>query len=947
MKFLMDPRSVLLTHLLPVILLFLFAYSQYTIIHSLIDEDNLAIAKKFAISLGSISLLHLVIAGLSYLRKKPLGILYGLLSIATVCFWIGAYFFLGRDMLPDVPRWMMPEEPVFFILMLLMPTLAQSVLVLANAISPNPESKSAWKSFLLSALVPCFWFLVSRFPYSFREPEFMRHRFFEHLMVVVVIASFVLFFVLLARGFLILFSRGSSLLQKYPLLYKIPITLIFPLLGLAVNSGHLMMRYTGGEFGFFGNFSNKWFYILAIVNGLALCLPNLPNRWYRLVLFLWRSCTFAYTLYFFLAFLPYMFLAVPMIVMAGIGFLILTPCILFLLHVNIMSKDIQFLKTQLSPGLLAIGAMVFFLLIPAAVTRSYLDDRTSLHQALDYIYHPDYDSESTVDQDSVEGLLKVLRVHKRRDRGFSPGKQVPFLSSYYTWLVLDNLTISDKKLDLMQQVYEGQNSVRLREGIAPIKTAEIQSISSSSTYDRQQDAWTSWIDLELHQDNDRLRAGEYLCHFNLPNGCWVSDYYLYVEDRKEMGLLTEKKAAEWVYSQIRSRNRDPGLLTYISGNTLSFRVFPFVRKQTRKTGIQLIHKEPFQLDFDGRKIMLGDPSEQAQVKSASSSDGEVIYVSKAEKQTLKEVYRQPYMHFLVDVSLDMALNKDRQIARLQSLLDSKELPLQGAKISFVNTYGKTTEFGESWTQDLRQQACEGGFYLRRAMDQVLVQSYKEMSDRYPVMLVLTDSLHEAILPGDFRDLAMSYPESPYFYAWTDEGLTQHSLNKAPKQIIARPQELQLSHPVFAWPGAGERMAYLDTLSQPSIVLNSDIISPPQQNIAAKDWQAGLSIWGAYLSQVLHPDREEHSWLQMVRASFKSRIMNPYTAYMVVENEAQKLALLRKQEQILSGKQSLDAGEELRPMSEPGIGTMLLLLTMMLFVARKLAKIRSKGQSFVD
>jgi 3-phosphoglycerate kinase len=90
--------------------------------------------------------------------------------------------------------------------------------------------------------------------------------------------------------------------------------------------------------------------------------------------------------------------------------------------------------------------------------------------------------------------------------------------------------------------------------------------------------------------------------------------------------------------------------------------------------------------------------------------------------------------------------------------------------------------------------------------------------------------------------------------------------------------------------------------------------------------------GEWLAQTLHPETADEAWLALVKHSFESKILTPVTAYMVVENEAQKAILAKKQAQVLSGNKSLDLGEDTQRMSEPSIW--LLALLLLLYLAYK-------------
>jgi hypothetical protein len=63
-------------------------------------------------------------------------------------------------------------------------------------------------------------------------------------------------------------------------------------------------------------------------------------------------------------------------------------------------------------------------------------------------------------------------------------------------------------------------------------------------------------------------------------------------------------------------------------------------------------------------------------------------------------------------------------------------------------------------------------------------------------------------------------------------------------------------------------------------------------------------------------------------------MTPVTSYLVVENEAQKAMLKKKQEQALSGNKSLDLGEDTQRMSEPRLILLTILLGLILWFREK-------------
>jgi hypothetical protein len=146
--------------------------------------------------------------------------------------------------------------------------------------------------------------------------------------------------------------------------------------------------------------------------------------------------------------------------------------------------------------------------------------------------------------------------------------------------------------------------------------------------------------------------------------------------------------------------------------------------------------------------------------------------------------------------------------------------------------------------------------------------------------------------------------------------------------------INTTNKVLAFPNPANPIAYLKKDSLASIVLRNDRFEIDEETLKEKDWSSGLALQGQYLSQILHPETADTKWLSLIRQSFKTKLLSPYTAYMVVENEAQKAMLLRKQQEALSGKKNLDLDEEVERMSEPNIWLLLGLLLFFLGYQRR-------------
>lgn len=928
MKTFLNPKWLLLINSLPIFIVLLLLTGEFSIIKSLFDSSELRLWYIFGISLGLMGLVHAGFSIWAIRLKKDLSSLYAAITLVIYITFLYLYFYNIDSIFPsNVPDWMFSGNIILYVATFLMPTLIHALFILIIRHTPENENIKAFKNFLFALAVPLFWYLSYQIILPLRYAA--NSNFAIHLLVVLGISSTLLFLFFLIRGVVILSSRNSEKLDRNQLIWKAPIAILFPILGLLINNGGLDVFWSFGnsEQGIFGNFSSNWFMVIAIINGLFLCLPNLPSFAYRLILFIGKSIGFSFTFYFFLVFLPYLPLSVFAIILFGLGFLMLTPLVLFAIHVNSLSSDFKFLKGYLPNRILGMIIALGALLIPTIMTINFSLDKRVLHSALDYVFMPDYSKSYSINKSSLSKTLNKIKRQKSRTSDFFSSSQTPYISAIFNWVVLDNLTLSNEKINLLDNIFFGIPSDQSIREWRSSSDINITNISTKADYNATKGYWTSWIDLELTNPEENRNFAEYSTEISMPNGCWISDYYLFVEGQKEMGILSEKKSAMWIFSQIRNRNRDPGLLFYKTGNRLSFRVFPFSKGETRKTGIEFIHKEPVTIKLGEKKITLGNQDTILYSGNSIEQVGNTTYVSAHQKKVLPKIKRTPYYHFILDASINSTEKKDFLSSRINNfLLQDTTSFAKNAKISFSNTYSYTGKLNADWQQEFENHLLEGGFYLERTIKEILYNSYITSSDTYPIIIVVSDNFNNSIIQKDFADFKPAFPESNYFFTLDKQlFLVPHSLIKSPKKALGDSIEYSFSSQVLAWPNQDAPLRYLPDNNQADIVLLSQNTELDNTLIHKKDWNSGLAMAGNRITHTFYPEKAEKEWIKMIRASFKSKIMIPETSYIVVENEAQKQMLKKKQKQVLSGKKSLDPGEDILQMSEPRFGLILLLL----------------------
>lgn len=921
MQKILKPYWIILVNILPMLFMFLIMFWNYEIIKSLLKDENLIYWRNYTLIFGGLTLVNIGYVVYLFLKQKRVHAIYGVLVLLS---YIPLIYLCLEDfyhLIPfSIPDWLITDNLEFSFFGFFMPAIAYSVLVLVAYTTTNAKENKAWVNFVIAVSIPVCCYLL----YMILLPQLLKGLHINsHVYTVSIITFTLLFLFFLLRAIYILVVKKAEVWRKYQLLWKIPGAILLPLAALLLNNGGPDFILSG-NMGVLGNFGSIWFYILTLLNGVFICLSNLNHKVYRILLFLGRAILFPFVFYFFIVVLPLLPFALILIIVFGLGFLLLTPIFLLFLSIRELIDDYKFLKNEIPLNFLRAIVIIGLLVLPFSITFQYYQDKQNLTAALNYVYTPDYSSEYRVNEKALKNTLEVVALNKEGRSDFIETSGKPYLSAYYNWLVLDNLTISDAKLQTLEKVFFGASEIRLRQENIRNDDVVLTEIKGNSVYNEAEGYYTSTVDLELTNESTDFWGKEYTTTIELPEGAWISDYYLYVGDTKEPGILTEKRTAMWVFSNIRNENRDPGILYYLSGNKVAFRVFPFGSEEVRKTGLELIHKEPITLTIDGQNLKLGDSSRVVS-EGARTLNNDVSYVSSEQKLLLPKEKHNPYIHFLVDMSVSG--NREHNIAKIKKFLNAHPELKETAKISYVSNEVTTKLIDDNWVNDMRSQPKKGGYFLERAIKRELYERYLSGAPDYPLFVSVTDDFQNAIVPNDFSDWQFALPEINSFYELDTNGLLlEHSLVASPFATVDSVLVEPMPKTVRAY-RFNNKKVYLPNDNVSSIVLNPDSKGFVANELLPKHWNSGLKLHGQWRYQVLHPESMNDNWVAMLKGSFSSKIMTPLTSYLVVENESQKAMLKRKYEQVLKGNYNFDLDDDSQRMSEPELIIIIPLLLL--------------------
>ena len=876
-------------------------------------------------------------------RNLPWFICWALLLAPILFLWFFSYKLSGL-IPPSVAAWMLPPDQVLYNqFALMMPLIFYAAVRLSCA--DFAISRLAEYGTLIGAIlgIPICLSLLIQFRAFNRFVN-------ERSIVIFVVIGLAATLLVLAAGLRLLVILYVAVRRQGPVWLAI---LAF-VVGIAGPIGGLLLDR---KIPFPADFQTPLIYALALTNGLLLLLPNFRQPFLHRLVWLAQCALFPFTLYFFLVFLPFLPLSILAI---GVGFLILTPTALFLVHGQ---RLLDGYRAEIRDGPRwkpALLGLLAFSVLPCLYTFQAGLDRVVLRQAIDYVYSPDYRTDT-----HFTARTAWVRRSLDRLRDFKAGANLPFISRYYNWIVFDGLVLPDDKMNYIHRAFFGedlpaarvsnndifgagmQRGRSFREAtLAPPNEASIAGISTATNPEGDCTRATISIDVE----NATPTQSGFVTPIHMPEGVLVSGFWLHIGDQRVPGQLFEKKSALWVYQMITNRTRrDPGLLLYTGAQTLELRVFPVEPRQHRHVEIEFLYPTPLDptLQVGDKTVSPSGPArkERATVLARAGDGVSAALFSEDSLATLPAAPRIPYLHFIVDRSRASELTEKNLLEAVQAV--RAQFPQARDGLITLANYETADLLSEPASIDawpatkLETLPRRGAFLPERAIKSALLHYHDALNQsgdgnpwfgRFPIFVIVHSAPLESGHESDLSACGGTLEAHDFTGARADGPL--------PVRPVALLKSGNAVAPC-AIAATGARLVNFNGLGPQTDLLVLDAarhtfvpLTPTQILEHSTRYAAGISVWQEHLALIYNPSLGPTALADIVKRSRESGIMVGSTSYIVVENSAQWKILERKQKQKLNNSLAL----EINDTPEPATWCLIVIgSAFLLWAARKRAK----------
>ncbi len=969
--FLKKPVILLWLFVIPQLVLLFINLGSYWLINEEVAKENIYIAQIiFACEVGLILLA--VITWLLYrIRKINFGFgMNSLFLIAHIVYLWHVSVNLWRVIPTNIEFWILDQGSLMlYQFTFIMPGLFYAGLRV-SCFEVKLKYFSDWSiSLLIGILAPLGFYLIfialAGFTRFWEIPTIISVIFFI-VLTVMAYFGFVRFIILSYNG---LRAKGD-LAQT---IFAIVIALVGPIAGLLLNI----------SIPFPADFQSPWVYCLAVINGLVVIIPSIKKSWVSELLLLARSLMYPFSLYFFLVFLPFLPLSLPAMFAVGMGFLILVPVALFLIHTKRLYDDSKFCIQQKGVVLAVILILSGLLILPSYFVLDATSDKVELKKALDYVYSADYKMLSYSFKGSAEKVSRTLIKLKH----FKEGIQLPYLSGFYNRIVFEGMVLPDQKIEYMYKLFSGEDIKKekragrwgygfsrgaMRSGRAGIRIAmperNVELVSFNVNSQVQGDITESRIRLEM-LNKGRSNAAEFFKHIYIPEGVLITGFDLMVEGKMVKGKIFEKRTAMWVYHMIRDfTRRDPGILTYKTPTLVNINVYPFLKDQTRVAEIEF----QFPTGFKPTIIIGDEPVELANVENEMNaaiedskivSDGhKFLLLDNEDISVLPKLTRKPYLHFILDFSKGSKLDNEKFVSGILSVAeeynDIKIAKVVAANIDLVDL---SQGFVNLEDREAIARVVSSGSLSHRGsldLDRVIKHQLKQFKSNYletpgslywqyyPLFVIVTDNKSDIYSPEDLTFFKDYLPDCNYYLILNQIGkierkyLWQDNDSEANKDVVI----LKSENAISVMPANTDSIqlvgfkqnnntnkffVYNPNLSEFEEIKDIKLISNNLKYVK------GVDLLLSNLEILTNPTEYNSRLASLVSSSKDSGVMLPSTSYIIVERSSQWKTLDVKQKQLLSASSGLEFEEDFKT-PEPSFW--ILLSIFMLLYYKKFKKI---------
>jgi hypothetical protein len=493
----------------------------------------------------------------------------------------------------------------------------------------------------------------------------------------------------------------------------------------------------------------------------------------------------------------------------------------------------------------------------------------------------------------------------------------------------------------------------------------------------------TYVSLKLSiTSHDNNGQSEYESLIQLPASAWLAGLKLKIGTNWVDGRIVERKAAEWVYRQIRDERRDPAFLRYEGENLLKLSVFPVLSGETREVELKVVFPTGFAdaLYIGNRRVELSTDGIVNQVAYANG----VLVASTRSNPLQAPVWKEDGAYVILDCSkgqqwTDEALSK--AFARVKD-----DLKLRIRAIVYANYETRVQPVSETETSLLALQSKQtmlperGGLdldaALRRSASHV-AQSFTLSPDswRVPKLVLLRNKMPVTALPKEHNWKAAKKKEAvktllaPKVKAqsvrvantWvpmlsptmtvlvTDKAFSEEKLCEGAPQAtvpidakqflpVAIDEQVQwlsmLGQKACVFPAVGgglgvpfkgdradasSKLKIWDPTGAQFVPLAQCLFLPSQEM-----WAKGAAAWQLQTQFHLYPSKDDLR-REILKQSWASGVVTDVGSYIVVENSAQWKMLELKQRQTLAANAALDTVEA----PAPNMGMLLVGLLLMI------------------